>query len=173
MKRIVSAPNLQAKVEHQLEPENRVLKTLPRVRSLDVISYGARSLSLAEPAQNKKKKARRPRLVWTDGLHLRFVLSIVQGTKMTFRNPYFFHSYISNFVSPVLLWLSRTVGLQHATPAKIIEEPCFAEYISKTSFRSIASLKEVIKLYLKLYLKNLFSLNTQVNCLFGARTFWR
>ena len=31
------------------------------------------------PGQMLKKKARRPRLVWTDGLHLRFVLAVLQG----------------------------------------------------------------------------------------------
>jgi hypothetical protein len=33
--------------------------------------------------QLHKKKTRRPRLVWTDGLHLRFVLSVVQGAALS------------------------------------------------------------------------------------------
>jgi hypothetical protein len=79
MKRVISAPNLQIKFEQSFQPENRVLCVAQHAkRSFDI---NARNLPFAEPvSQGKKKKARRPRLVWTDGLHLRFVLSIVQGT---------------------------------------------------------------------------------------------
>jgi hypothetical protein len=87
-----------------------------------------------------QKKARRPRLVWTDGLHLRFVLSVVQGA--------YAKAGPKRNSPPV----SLLVGLKHSTPAIIMSDEYLAECIQKKSMESKYSmLNELIKIYLQVY----------------------
>ena len=93
------------------------------------------------PGQMLKKKARRPRLVWTDGLHLRFVLAVLQGRNV-------FTALARSLPSLVAL----AVGLKHSTSAIIMSDEALAECISKKSIESKYSmLSELVKIYLRVY----------------------
>jgi hypothetical protein len=93
MKRTASVVNLQRKTEQQIQPGNRVLS------AFDTSSLPAAQLALekqTQPRRNrevsssyvkrldigKKKKTRRARLHWTDGMRARFALSVVQGKRI-------------------------------------------------------------------------------------------
>jgi hypothetical protein len=53
----------------------------------------------------------------------------------------------SVFFAPLF---TSTVGLRHATAAKIMEDACIADYMSKTSCGSVKVL-QVLQLYLKMF----------------------
>jgi hypothetical protein len=75
MKRIASAPEIYAQGDQQLEPGNSVCGGGTAHFSV------RKTLPFAEA--KKKKRARRVRLDWTDGLHTRFVLSVIEGNDLS------------------------------------------------------------------------------------------
>jgi hypothetical protein len=75
MKRIASAPEIYAQGDQQLEPGNSVCGGGAAHFSV------RKTLPFAEA--KKKKRARRVRLDWTDGLHTRFVLSVIEGNDLS------------------------------------------------------------------------------------------
>jgi hypothetical protein len=144
MRRVVSAPNLQAKLEQQMQPENRVAtivsstkekKTAPprnlglnsarpvllstkdtteKAKPSPIAALPKRAAAQAKSLggtskpglrKNIKSSTNRQRLVWTDGMRQRFMLSIMQ------------------------------IGLlHHASPTslctEILANPCFAKYMA-------------------------------------------
>jgi hypothetical protein len=77
MKRIASAPEIYAQGDQQMQPGNSICGG-------GVDHFNVRkTLPFADATQSKNKRARRVRLDWTDGLHTRFVLSIIEGNDLS------------------------------------------------------------------------------------------
>jgi hypothetical protein len=152
MKRVISAPNLQATIEQNVQPENRAINSTkrksPESRNLaagfckeDPASARpargtaentkrqvpkTRERARSKPGPRKNSIGNRRRLVWTDGMRERFMLAVMQ------------------------------IGLAHHTSmrslsAEVLSHPTFAKYLSKQKVVVYAKVARVVEVHLQVY----------------------